>query len=93
MMKLVRNTTIALIFSLVSLAAFAAPVDINTASAEQIAEAMVGVGESKAQAIITFRKQHGPFKTLDDLVMVKGIGEKTLDKNRANIMVKTGNTK
>jgi competence protein ComEA len=82
-----------LVFSLASVAAYAAPLDINTASAEQIAEAMVGVGESKADAIIAFRKQHGPFKTVDDLVMVKGIGEKTLEKNRANIMVKAGKTK
>jgi competence protein ComEA len=84
---------IALLLSIASVAAFAAPVNINTASAEQIAEAMVGVGDSKAEAIITFRKKHGPFKTVDDLVMVKGIGEKTLEKNRANIMVKAGKTK
>jgi competence protein ComEA len=93
MQKLFRNLVLALVLSLVSVAAFAAPVDINTASAEQIAEALVGVGDSKAEAIIAFRKQHGPFKTVDDLMMVKGIGEKTLEKNRANIMVKAGKTK
>jgi competence protein ComEA len=93
MTKTLRNIIVALVFSLASVAAYAAPLDINTASAEQIAEAMVGVGESKADAIIAFRKQHGPFKTVDDLVMVKGIGEKTLEKNRANIMVKAGKTK
>ncbi|MCG6971432.1 MAG: helix-hairpin-helix domain-containing protein [Gammaproteobacteria bacterium] len=93
MQKIFGNLVVALVFLFVSVAAFAAPVDINTASAEQIAEAMVGVGESKAEAIVTFRKQHGAFKTVDDLVMVKGIGEKTLEKNRANIMVKAGAVK
>lgn len=93
MRKLIRNTIIALILTIASVAAFAAPVNINTASAEQIAAAMVGVGDSKAEAIIAFRKKHGPFKTVDDLVMVKGIGEKTLEKNRANIMVKAGKTR
>jgi len=93
MYKTLRNIIIALALSLTSVAAFAAPVDINTASAEQIAEAMVGVGESKAAAIVAFRKEHGAFKTVEDLVLVKGIGEKTVEKNRANVMVKTTNAK
>jgi len=60
-------------------------VNINTASAEEIAAALNGVGESKAEAIVAYRKQHGPFKTLADLQNVKGIGEKTLEKNAALI--------
>jgi competence protein ComEA len=88
MVKSLRNIIFALVISLVSAAAFAAPININTASADQIAEAMVGVGASKAEAIITFRKEHGPFKSVDDLALVKGIGEKTVEKNRANLAVK-----
>jgi len=61
------------------------PVDINTATAEQIAEALSGVSETKAKRIVSFRDQHGPFKSVDDLVKVKGIGEKTVEKNRARI--------
>ena len=87
MLKTLRIIVMALVLSLVSVAAFAAPVNINTATAEEIAEAMVGVGVSKAEAIVTFRKENGPFKSIDDLVLVKGIGEKTVEKNRANLAV------
>lgn len=62
MMKTIRTLIVALVFSLASIAAFAAPVNVNTANAEQIAEAMVGVGVSKAEAIVTFRKEHGAHK-------------------------------
>jgi competence protein ComEA len=88
MVKSLRNIIFALVISLVSAAAFAAPININTASADQIAEVMVGVGASKAEAIVAFRKEHGPFKSVEDLVLVKGIGEKTVEKNRANLAVK-----
>ncbi|PCI70034.1 MAG: topoisomerase [Piscirickettsiaceae bacterium] len=71
---------------LVSFSAFA--VNINTASAEEIAAALKGVGESKAGAIIVYREKHGPFKTLNDLTKVKGIGAATVDKNRENIELK-----
>jgi competence protein ComEA len=93
MLKSFRNLIVTLVLVLASVAAFAAPVDINTASAEQIAEAMVGVGASKAEAIVAFRKEHGAFKTVDDLALVKGVGEKTVEKNRANVMVKPATTK
>lgn len=93
MYKSIRNLVIALVLSLAAVTAFAAPVDINTASAQQIAEAMVGVGESKAEAIVAFRKEHGAFKTIDDVAMVKGIGEKTVEKNRDNITVNAGKMK
>ena len=66
---------------LISTAAFAEKVNINTASAEQIASAMTGVGESKAQAIVEYREQHGKFKSIQDLEYVDGIGEKTIEKN------------
>jgi len=73
--------------SLVSIAAFAQKVNVNTASATEIAEALVGIGQSKAEAIVAYRKEHGPFKTPDDLVLVKGIGEKTVAKNYNDIIV------
>ena len=87
MMSFFRNTVVALVFSFASIAAFASPVNVNTASATEIAEALVGVGQSKAEAIVAYRKEHGPFKTADDLVLVKGIGEKTVAKNLDNIIV------
>ena len=59
-------------------------VNINTATAEQLT-ALDGIGESKANAIIQYREQHGDFKSLDDLLNVKGIGEKTLSNIRQDI--------
>ncbi len=65
--------------------AFAGPVDVNTADAETISEALKGVGLSKAKAIVEYRKKHGPFRSADDLSLVKGIGERTVELNRADI--------
>ena len=64
-----------------------APVDINSASAETLADALQGVGMSRAQAIVTFRNSHGPFEKPEDLVKVKGIGELTLAKNLGRIVL------
>lgn len=64
------------------------PVNINSASAEEIAEALKGVGASKAAAIVTYRDENGPFKHVDELVNVKGIGIRTVDINREYILLK-----
>ena len=74
----------ALAFSSISMAA---PVNINTASAEQIAEALNGVGLSKAQAIVDYREAYGLFNQADEIVYVRGIGEATYLKNKADILV------
>ena len=68
------------LFSGVALAG--APVNVNTADAPAIASAMQGVGLKKAEAIVAYRKEHGAFKSLDQLASVKGIGLKTVEKNR-----------
>ncbi|WP_444921687.1 ComEA family DNA-binding protein [Microbulbifer sp. CnH-101-G] len=60
-------------------------VNVNSASATELAERLVGIGEAKAQLIIEYREQHGPFTSLDQLLNVKGIGAATLDKNRERI--------
>jgi len=64
---------------------FAAALDINSASAEQIASGLKGVGLKKAQAIVDYRNANGKFKSRDDLLKVKGIGQKLLDLNPDNI--------
>ncbi len=61
------------------------PVSINKANAKELAEKLNGVGQKKAQAIVEWRKENGKFKSIDQLAEVKGIGTKTIDKNRSNI--------
>lgn len=84
-MKYIINSVIICVFCLVSFFAVAAPIDINTADANSLANVIDGVGVKKAQAIIVYRKEHGPFKTVNDLIRVKGIGIKTVEKNRVKI--------
>ncbi|WP_179885714.1 ComEA family DNA-binding protein [Vibrio sp. ES.051] len=62
-------------------------VNINTASAEEIATMLKGIGEKKAQSIVEYRAEHGPFKTAADLTSVKGIGEVTVKKNEDRILL------
>ncbi len=62
-------------------------VNINSADAQTLAERLNGVGLKKAQAIVSYREQHGPFKAVDELVNVAGIGDATLAKNRDLISV------
>ena len=78
---------IALLVACMPLWAFAGPVDINTASAETISDELKGIGLTKAQAIVDYRKKHGPFKSAADLSLVKGIGERTVELNKENIRV------
>lgn len=66
---------------------FAGPVNVNTADAETIARELQGVGPAKARAIVSYREENGPFETVDDLLKVKGIGEKVLEDNRGNILL------
>jgi competence protein ComEA len=62
-------------------------VNINTADAETISNELKGIGLAKAEAIVEYRKKHGPFKSAGDLSLVKGIGERTVEINRADIQV------
>lgn len=86
-MNFLRKGLILLIFAVVApLAALAGPVNINTADAETISNELQGVGMTKAQAIVEYRKNHGPFRSYDDLTLVKGIGARTVEINRENIL-------
>jgi competence protein ComEA len=79
-MKSFITLVLALIFSIASWAAMT--VNINTASADEIASALKGVGLSKAEAIVAYRESNGTFMHIDELVNVKGIGVRTVDINR-----------
>lgn len=87
-----KTTTVhgvsAIILALLPWVALAKPVNVNKANAEEISSALTGIGQSKAQAIVDYRKAHGEFKSVDDLSQVKGIGEKTVSKNRDDIRLK-----
>jgi competence protein ComEA len=85
--RAVRRSVQLLVASLLPLAAWAGPVDINKADAATIAKELQGIGLSRAQAIVEYREKNGAFKSADELRKVKGIGAKTLELNRANIRV------
>ena len=72
---------------LTSSISLAAPVNINTATAEQMADALTGIGLGKAQAIVEYREAHGRFVQADEIVFVRGIGESTYLKNKDDILV------
>lgn len=61
-------------------------ININTATAHELRK-IDGIGEVKAYAIIEYRDEHGGFKSVDELVNVSGIGEKTVEKIRDMITV------
>jgi competence protein ComEA len=69
--------------------AIAGPVNVNTADAETISAELQGVGITKAIAIVEYRKVNGPFKSPDDLTLVKGIGERTVELNREYILLQS----
>lgn len=79
-----------IILMLTSLLAFnvmAGPVNINSADASTLAASLQGIGQKKAEDIVRYRDENGMFKTADDLTNIKGIGDKTIDKNRDDILL------
>jgi competence protein ComEA len=61
-------------------------INLNSAGAKEIAEALTGVGMKKAQAIVEYRQSHGKFNKIEELANVKGIGVATLAKNESRIV-------
>jgi competence protein ComEA len=62
------------------------PIDVNTASAAELT-ALKGIGQVKAEAIVQYREKHGGFQTVDDLKLVRGIGDKLLEQIRPQVTV------
>jgi len=86
-MKILRRLLVVCLL-LVPLVAISDPVvNINTAESERLVDDLVGIGPQKALAIVRYRQQHGPFKQVDDLVLVSGIGAKTVEQNRSRMTV------
>lgn len=63
-----------------------AAIDINTAGAEELKE-LRGVGDVLAGRIIAYREEHGPFRRVDDITLVRGIGSAVLENNREKLTV------
>jgi competence protein ComEA len=76
-----------LLVCLVVMPVGAAPVNVNTANAEEIATALYGIGPYKAEAIVRYRQEHGKFKSLQALKRVRGIGQGILDGNLDDIKI------
>lgn len=62
------------------------PVDINTAGAEELKE-LHGIGDVLAERIIAYREENGPFRRVEDITLVKGIGSTVLEENRERLTV------
>lgn len=75
------------LFLVLSFKALAEPVDINTADAQTLAVNIKGVGDKKAAEIVRYREKYGPFKSIEELENIKGIGPKLIEKNRTNLLV------
>lgn len=67
--------------------ALAGPVDINSADAPTLAKELSGVGLKRAQSIVEYRQKHGPFRSVDELRLVKGIGPAAIERNRELLRV------
>ena len=85
-----RSSAVAVLFFFLSLSFSSLsfsnePVDINRADVETLTQ-LKNIGVKKAQAIVAYRDEQGGFKSIDDLVKVKGIGEETLEVNRSNLI-------
>lgn len=65
----------------------AVTVNLNSASAEELAEKLDGVGVARATKIVKYRDEQGPFTSAEQLLEIKGIGAATLEKNRGRIML------
>ena len=81
--------TLVLLFSLATGFAYAneaETININTADVATLAS-LNGIGEAKAQAIITYREENGPFSAAEELAKVKGIGARTVEKNAERLAV------
>ena len=85
MRKILKPLTQTLVVSLLPVTVWAGPVNINAADAETLAAELDGIGLAKAEAIVADRERNGAFKSASDLTRVKGVGERIVALNKANI--------
>lgn len=80
-MNVIKTLMLATVFLAAPLFA-AQPVNINDADAAKLADRLHNVGTVKAERIVSYRDEHGDFKSVDELISVRGIGMSTLEDNR-----------
>ena len=85
-MEIFKKTLLALCLLIPTLL-FAETININTADKESLMSAIKGVGEKRAEAIIAYREEHGPFKSLEELADVKGVGPSVVESNMDNLSI------
>jgi len=85
-MKQIKSFLFIVLFSFSNLL-YAAQVNINTADADALSDELSGIGQSKAEAIVAYRDLHGPYKQVEDLTNVKGIGLSTIEKNKSKLVL------
>lgn len=86
MKKLIFNLIVASMLAFLPSVSFAGSININTADTKVLSQ-LKGVGQKYAERIVQYRNQHGKFETLEDLLKVKGIGSKTLEANREQLIL------
>ncbi len=84
-MKLINTFILTLLLTLPVIGFSADAININTADKETLMSVIKGVGETKAEAIIVYRKDNGNFKSVDELANVKGIGQTIVEKHREQL--------
>ncbi|MFC1862681.1 ComEA family DNA-binding protein [Thermodesulfobacteriota bacterium] len=84
----VLTVIIAVVFSMtpLALAADAGKIDLNKASVEDLLQ-LKGVGKTYAERIVEYRNENGPFKKVEEIMMVKGIGQKTFDSIKTQLVI------
>ena len=82
------NKTLLAVCLLIPTLLFAETVNINTADKESLMTSIKGVGEKRAEAIIAYREEHGPFKSVDELAGVSGVGPSIVEANVDNLSIK-----
>lgn len=90
MMKKLYPLLVCALFSCAAVAAEqvdAEQININSADQETLSKTIKGVGEKRAAAILRYREEHGPFKSLDELLQVPGINASILEKNRKRLAI------
>lgn len=86
-MNLIKNVAFFLSLLCFSQFSYADAIDINQADADAIASALQGIGLKKAEAIVEYRQQNGPYRSIEELAQVKGIGARTLEINLDRIVI------